>query len=162
MQPHLMSTNDPPSEESMREIRALMAPSLREIAQTRLQIASLEAQLRTLKEHCTALEAPLHEYRAILSPIRRLPNDVLCEIFYHCLPTHRNSILRADEAPLLLTRISNRWRSLALSSPRLWAQLYISFFDLQRKKTFEVLTQRAEVVKDWLGRSGTCPLSISI
>ncbi|KAF8961828.1 hypothetical protein BDZ97DRAFT_1663533, partial [Flammula alnicola] len=60
-----------------------------------------------------------------LSPARSLPSDVLHEIFYHCLPTHRNLIISASEAPILLTHICGSWRCIALDSPRIWAKLYI-------------------------------------
>ncbi|KAJ7634614.1 hypothetical protein FB45DRAFT_909361, partial [Roridomyces roridus] len=42
-----------------------------------------------------------------------------------CLPTHRNCVMDASEAPLLLGRISSAWRALSLATPRLWASLHI-------------------------------------
>ncbi|KAF8892809.1 hypothetical protein CPB84DRAFT_1630628, partial [Gymnopilus junonius] len=102
----------------------------------------------------------------VISPVRGLPDDVLSDIFHHCLPSHRNPIIRTSEAPLLLTQICSEWRSLALSSPSLWARLHISFSHdnrgLFRTRAMRILSGRVEIIKDWLARSGTYPLSISL
>ncbi|KAF7374703.1 hypothetical protein MSAN_00355400 [Mycena sanguinolenta] len=82
----------------------------------------------------------LEAHRALLSPIRRIPPEVLGEIFVHCLP--RDSFIQAavDRCPLLLTQISSNWRSVALATPSLWTS----------------------IEKRWIARSGSCPLSFSI
>ena len=61
----------------------------------------------------------------ILSPARRLPSDVLDEIFFHCLPTHHNPIMKYSESPLLLIRTCSSWRATALSS-QIWSKIHIS------------------------------------
>ncbi|KAJ7694552.1 hypothetical protein B0H17DRAFT_931548, partial [Mycena rosella] len=98
--------------------------------------------------------------------VRRLPLDIIREIFVTCLPTDRNCAMSAVEAPILLGRICSAWRAISLSTPRLWAKLHIfeplppspsavAFFE-------KSLVQRIEATKLWLRRSGQCPLSISI
>jgi len=102
---------------------------------------------------------------------------MLREIFHHCLPDDRNPILSANEAPILLTRICSIWRAIALTSPLIWARIHIalpgnpslSFGVLssasitKRHLDFsKVMELRCQMVKDWLTRSGTCPLSISL
>ena len=80
---------------------------------------------------------------------------------------------------MLLTQVCSIWRAIALTSPRIWARLHITlpgnptvssdFGTLsggalaQRHRVFlKVIELRCRAVKDWLTRSGTCPLSISI
>ncbi|KAJ7764308.1 hypothetical protein B0H16DRAFT_1526680, partial [Mycena metata] len=72
-----------------------------------------------------SLTTYLNGYNALLSPIRRLPLDVMQEIFLACTSTHRNCVMSALEAPVLLGRICSSWRSIALSTPRLWARLHV-------------------------------------
>ncbi|KAJ7916895.1 hypothetical protein B0H13DRAFT_1485496, partial [Mycena leptocephala] len=58
------------------------------------------------------------------SPVRRLSPDVLHEIFPASLPKHWNRVTSTKEAPLILGRICSAWRTLALSTPVLWASLH--------------------------------------
>ncbi|KIM43024.1 hypothetical protein M413DRAFT_26231 [Hebeloma cylindrosporum] len=87
--------------------------------------------------------------------------------------------MSAKEAPMLLIRVCSTWRAVALTSPLIWARLHISFPGdpsvssilgvtlssaaiAKRHRIFsKVMQVRCQVVKDWLTRSGTCPLSIS-
>ncbi|KAF8961817.1 hypothetical protein BDZ97DRAFT_1827286 [Flammula alnicola] len=182
MEPHfveLLQNNEPLSEAITHEIMELLAEPSKELSETEAEIQRLEAQLEALKEKRLRLQASINAYAPILSPARRLPPDVLREIFYHCLPTYRNPIMSASEAPVLLTHICSIWRSIALSSPRIWAKLYIPIaadfrttyisrreytetLNTQEEEFVQVMKTRCEVVKQWLSRSGSCPLSLSI
>ncbi|KAK7018879.1 hypothetical protein R3P38DRAFT_2978843 [Favolaschia claudopus] len=102
-----------------------------------------------------------------MAPIRRMPHDVLEQIFIACLPAHRNCVMSAQEAPVLLGRICSSWRSLSLATPRLWCRLHIVLPNSDRSPSFPDLciskiAQRLEVASTWLTRSGDCPLSISL
>ena len=172
-QPHLTElsrNNDLPSESELQQ-----AFDLRSILQG--DLLQVETEIRRLKEKKAGIQKSIDTYNAILSPARRLLPDILREIFYHCLPEDRNPTLSAKEAPMLLTRICSIWRAIALSSPQIWARIHIglpgnpslSFGVLphaaitKRYLDFsKVMELRCQVVKDWLTRSGTCPLSISI
>ena len=158
--------------------------SLGEVDRIDSRIADLQAQLRSLAEERSVVEKSLNNYRTILSPIRRLPNDILDEIFYRCLGTHRNPITSPREAPILLTHVCQRWRIAVLSSPRLWSAIHVTFSNAYLSKSSiesitgmhvpqenvgdlesyasRVLKNRCEVVKEWLDRAANCPLSISM
>jgi hypothetical protein len=93
------------------------------------------------------------------SPIRRLPVELLAEIFRHCIPGRDtqpfiNSFNR-KEVPLLLGRVCSYWRSVAYSTPILWASLSITF---HTKK----LRHDTNLIKAWIARSGECPLTIAV
>ncbi|KAF9007877.1 hypothetical protein BDQ17DRAFT_175652 [Cyathus striatus] len=97
------------------------------------------------------------------------------EIFLACLPADRNPCMSVTDAPLLLTRVCSSWRSIAHSTPRLWAAIHI-VLPLYRAMQYpspgsishieETVCLRMDNItasaKQWLDRSGACPLSISI
>ncbi|KAJ7168681.1 hypothetical protein C8R46DRAFT_238722 [Mycena filopes] len=79
------------------------------------------------------------------------------EIFVACLPIDRNAVIDGAESPLLLCQICQAWRTLALSTPRLWASLHVvAPHDIPK------LHEINEATAWWLSKSGALPLSISI
>ncbi|KAJ6514307.1 hypothetical protein C8R47DRAFT_940316, partial [Mycena vitilis] len=115
-QPQL-HTNYVPSDDEIEQVRAHLMPY--EAERTRLD---------SLIEVLTVQRNRLHDYiephAALISYPRRLPQDVVEEIFLACLPTHHNAVMSVTEAPLLLGRICSAWRSIALVAPRLWSSLH--------------------------------------
>ncbi|PPR01590.1 hypothetical protein CVT26_013329 [Gymnopilus dilepis] len=163
--------NDPPSVDALQKATLIEAEIQHEILATEERIADLARRLSSLQTRAS-------KYRRITTPFRRVPSEVLTEIFAHCLPTHRNPLLSASEAPVLLTRVCSRWRQVALASPPLWAQMHVTFCEsnsvpwvssdgeenMNRKSaTLQALKLRCQVVRNWLTvLSGICPLSISL
>ncbi|KAJ6465785.1 hypothetical protein C8R45DRAFT_1022386 [Mycena sanguinolenta] len=85
------------------------------------------------------------------------------------MPTHRNCVMSATEAPILLGHICSEWRTISLSTPILWASLHIvepprpGSLHIGRNAAFnDKVAQRLKITEMWLGRSGECPLSISL
>ncbi|KAJ7441747.1 hypothetical protein FB451DRAFT_1414540 [Mycena latifolia] len=140
-----LGTNYCPQDEEISQIQTLLVePTLR--------LKCLDDEIAVLQK---ALDK-LAEERAGISAY---------EIFTACLPTHRNCAMSAVEAPVLLGRICSSWRSISLSTPRLWSWLHIvePSCPFNTPYWFEKkLAQRLETTKMWLGRSGNCPLSISL
>ncbi|KAF7330807.1 hypothetical protein MVEN_02419900 [Mycena venus] len=128
--------------------------------------------LDNLTEERDTLLDFVEAHKALMSPIRRLPFDIIEGIFVACLSTHRNCVMSAQEAPVILGRICSSWRNISLSTPRLWSRLHIVEPMLPRlpvplspsgRRLLEAhRLRRLEVTNTWLGRSGECPLSISL
>ncbi|KAJ7082237.1 hypothetical protein B0H15DRAFT_785874 [Mycena belliarum] len=97
----------------------------------------------------------LEAHRALLSPIRRIPHEVLCEIFIRCLPKNAYVEASVTQCPLLLTQISSNWRSIALSTPALWASITVNL-------SIKSCLPNPCLIQAWLARSGSCPLSFHI
>lgn len=57
---------------------------------------------------------------------RRLPTEVLCHIFVHCLPETDYTRPQPQSPPILLTRICRRWREIAVDMPSLWCRVSIA------------------------------------
>ncbi|KAF9009958.1 hypothetical protein BDQ17DRAFT_1299562 [Cyathus striatus] len=139
------------------------------------EIEQLQQKLHLLQEKKHKVVALVEQHQALLSPARRLPQDILEEIFLTCLPKHHYPCLSATESPMLLTRICSSWRSIALSTPLLWAAIHVVLpnVNLGRHPAENTLTRQIELVrvkldrlqvatKEWLDRSGTCPLFLSV
>ncbi|KAJ7622479.1 hypothetical protein FB45DRAFT_689065, partial [Roridomyces roridus] len=55
------------------------------------------------------------------SPVRRVPPEVLCEIFARVRPVPRRiSFYEVEQPPWILGHICRLWRDTALACPRLW------------------------------------------
>ncbi|KAJ7654499.1 hypothetical protein DFH06DRAFT_516006 [Mycena polygramma] len=60
-----------------------------------------------------------------LAPIARLPPEILADIFVRCVPTTINT-LYTDFSWLNATRVTSRWRTIALECPDFWSTLLFS------------------------------------
>ncbi|KAJ6588782.1 hypothetical protein B0H19DRAFT_1226514 [Mycena capillaripes] len=165
----LLGTNYCPHDEEIPEIKALLVGPFLRLKRLDEEIADLQKAIDKLAAERDELGAFVEGHKALISPVRRLPLDIIQEIFVACLPTHRNCVMHASEAPVLLGRISSSWRAISLSTPRLWARLHVVVpprnpFDIDSAVEFinKKAAERLEVTKIWLGRSGQCPLSISL
>ncbi|THV00013.1 hypothetical protein K435DRAFT_606193, partial [Dendrothele bispora CBS 962.96] len=56
----------------------------------------------------------------LLSPIRRLPAEMLTEIFMNYIEPDAQRLYNALPRPLLLSQICAQWRNLVQLTPRLW------------------------------------------
>ncbi|KAJ7705181.1 hypothetical protein B0H16DRAFT_1636670 [Mycena metata] len=164
-----VGTNYAPTDEEVIAIRDLLDEPLSRLKRLDEQLADLQKAIDKLTEERVHLSTYVDAHQAILSPIRRLPFDILQEIFMACIPTHRNCVMSAVEAPVLLGRVCSAWRTMSQSTPRLWARLHIvepARFQVMPGSNFDVfeekLAQRLETTRMWLGRSGQCPLYISL
>ncbi|KAF7352520.1 hypothetical protein MVEN_01217000 [Mycena venus] len=146
---HRFNTNYVPSDEEIACIRNDLVLHTRELER-------IDERIHELPSQRDQLQAYVDHHRALISHPRRLPPDIVREIFVGCLPTNRNAVMSAQEAPLLLCRISSAWRTIALSTPRLWASLHISFRHILSNEP------RMQAVAKWLALSAACPISLSV
>ncbi|KAJ6494268.1 hypothetical protein C8R45DRAFT_987781 [Mycena sanguinolenta] len=143
------NTNHVPTDVEIEQIRAHLVPHEAEFARLEALIQELAAQRDRVKEY-------IEPHRALISHARRLPQEIVEEVFWNCLPTRHNAIMSAIEAPLVLTRICSAWRSIAASMPRLWASLHISTAFITSNEA-----KRTAMVA-WLERSAPLPLTLSV
>ncbi|KAJ6512974.1 hypothetical protein C8R45DRAFT_961982 [Mycena sanguinolenta] len=156
-----LDTNYVPSDSEVLEIRALLLEPVHELARIDARIEEIELALEQLKEQRALLKTPIDAHRALISPIRRIPQDVLIEIFRACLPSEHDALIDFAEAPLLLSRICRHWRNVAYSTPMLWSAIHIPSPDsLDTPSNF--LARLEKIVEEWLKRSATCFLSVSL
>ncbi|KAJ7062346.1 hypothetical protein C8F01DRAFT_128306 [Mycena amicta] len=165
-----LGTNYCPTDDEVHEINVLLAEPSEQLRQLDSKIDDLRKAMEELVVERNRIGEFVDAHKALISPMRRIPIDVLQEIFVACLATERNCIMSASEAPILLGRICSSWRAISMSTPRLWASVHIvepspppsnASVYVTRARDAR-LAQRLESAKSWLARSGKCPLSISL
>ncbi|EDR06335.1 uncharacterized protein LACBIDRAFT_329040 [Laccaria bicolor S238N-H82] len=101
--------------------------------------------------------------RQIGAPIRRLPLEILGEIFTFCLPPvmtkHRARSLCKREAPLLLCRVCSSWRNAAINTPHLWKELE---FRIPDPYGLSIPVDLVEKMKVWVGRARDLPVLLRL
>ena len=73
-----------------------------------------------------------------------------------CLPTDKPAVIDVQKAPMLMAQVCSPWRSIALSTLRLWNSLSVG------GRNGMVLASQSALISTWLRRSATLPLSIEI
>ncbi|KAL0057857.1 hypothetical protein AAF712_015491 [Marasmius tenuissimus] len=98
------------------------------------RISCLQASIADLSSAKETLERRLQEYKPLIHPVRRLPDDVLSYVFRICVDTEVEERQKKDssycqrypgslntrKAPWLLGQICTKWRALTESLPQLW------------------------------------------
>ncbi|KAJ7472557.1 hypothetical protein FB451DRAFT_1558771 [Mycena latifolia] len=152
-----LHTNVVLTDSECQRIRELLAGPRTELAAINDEIERLQTLVGELMAKRDRLNAFIDPYAALISPMRRLPDDVVVEILTAALPYERDAVMSPLEAPLLVCHVCQAWRSLAFATPRLWASLHIVAPSGQEK-----LQRLDEAVNLWLSKSGVLPLSISV
>ncbi|KAF8632118.1 hypothetical protein AX17_004924 [Amanita inopinata Kibby_2008] len=121
-------------------------------------LEKVNATMDKLRERQQTLSRNLTYYKAAVAPHKRLPDDVLREIFIVCartLGTVRFPLcMNGRYMPqLTLSHICSPWRRVALNTGELWANVSISH--PWKQNTWEVL----EV---WLWRAGRSPVTLEL
>ncbi|KAK0466605.1 hypothetical protein IW261DRAFT_1683506, partial [Armillaria novae-zelandiae] len=99
------------------------------IAELDSLIDSTTSLLRYLtKDRNQALENQANA-KKILSPCRRLPNELLTDIFIRC-----SSVCDELDSPLnpgafhwTLSHVCRKWREVAIGTPEMWSHIRLSF-----------------------------------
>ncbi|KAJ7645814.1 hypothetical protein B0H17DRAFT_1103695 [Mycena rosella] len=94
---------------------------------------------------------------SIFYPILTVPAEIMEEIFVFCLPDNGDDPLVPDPsvAPLVLLKVCKQWRSIALSTPRLWCSIRVNLRSQQFKRSLPLL-------ECWLARARSRPLSVAV
>ncbi|KAK0462388.1 uncharacterized protein EV420DRAFT_1184501 [Desarmillaria tabescens] len=159
---HLTRSNNPPSQYEEFVLSGMIAAYDQQIQNIDTEKSNLEAFSLSLKAQIIAVSQRMdalcqerarvteavRERQNILSPVRRLPSEILNHIFLNTIdfPVPMTQIMQKDEedtraelynweftpteSPLWsITEVSKKWRSTSLSSPRLWSYVNIIISD---------------------------------
>ncbi|KAJ7355821.1 hypothetical protein DFH08DRAFT_690668, partial [Mycena albidolilacea] len=124
------------------------------------RIVLLDETLASLKLRRADLLNSVNTHKALLAPVRRLPSEILGEIFSLVvsamkLQVHLPPIGKTLDAPWLFTRVCRRWSAVALATPALWSTVFLNL-DCDGTQGSISLTNLC------FRRSGNLPLTINI
>ncbi|KAG2035479.1 hypothetical protein BDR03DRAFT_962342 [Suillus americanus] len=119
-------------------------------------IITLQDQLLNQKKK---IIESINLHKRLVSPLWRLPTEVLFQIFCHCLPPiSKLGKLQPPSkltVPMSLTRICRRWREVVVDMPNLWCVLSVEVDDRNWQKA-------AFCYDSWLKRARGRPLSLRL
>ncbi|KAJ7044945.1 hypothetical protein C8F04DRAFT_1067120 [Mycena alexandri] len=139
----LLTSNNPPLDSDIPSIRAIIWDGETQVDALNEQIHNLQPTLAGLVQRRDRAAEHVRQHRAIVSPVRRLPPELLCEIF---------ALSFNDKGPPWhLGHICRSWRHTALSYPPLWSSIAIS-----STSSLENMTS----IQAQLLRSANAPLDI--
>ena len=145
-------------ENDLSAARASLVPAMSAVSAAKSRISALQEQLVSeqftlklaqqtadrIQQRISDLDTSIKERRGFLHPIRRLPDEVLREIFVWRIAKEENARRNAVDAasklddpgcwvvfcPIIaalnLTAVCKHWREVAHATPRLWKYIYES------------------------------------
>ncbi|KAJ7301661.1 hypothetical protein DFH08DRAFT_906622 [Mycena albidolilacea] len=124
----LLSTSvSPPSDSQIQEICSEIERAESTISDTDTHLARLQGAMDKLLRHRAELVDFVKSHRAVISPLRRLPSEILLEIFEHCRLDHLTFLTAGPHRNMLwiISQVCSRWRTVALNSPMLWRRFVL-------------------------------------
>ncbi|KAJ7221031.1 hypothetical protein B0H12DRAFT_1241293 [Mycena haematopus] len=157
----LFEQNRDPSPEEGKMIQDLLIEKTAHLAHLNSQVPRRKSGKkipRKLRAELDYTRGLIKRFRALISPWRRLPVEILSEIFLFTLKdrgdTEDDFLLVDDRAgTLLLCKICSAWRAVALRTPALWNTLSLKSCHLLRPLDW---------VSTWLDRSRASPVSLQL
>ena len=156
-----------PTAEDQTSIRKNIQQIESTVGSVENEIIRLRRSLTELEDYRDQLYDNLTRHQAVLSPVRKIPPEILAEIFLHAAegssvvwPRQNGSI----EMPMLLGRICSYWRTITLSLPLLWSdiRLDLPYGHEAAGGIKTTCTAVQDLVDTCLSRSGNTLLSFSI
>ncbi|KAJ7362237.1 hypothetical protein DFH08DRAFT_731585, partial [Mycena albidolilacea] len=148
---------EPPTALTLASARAALAEALTTASSLREKITAAEAvlakivtdaqaEIDDMAREKAAAEGTIVQTRAYLSPIRRLPGELLRELFLWCFEDH-------PCCAWVLSAVCPTWRRQALAVPRIWSKI----------RLFTNQSSSPDTIRLWIERSGlTVPLDVEI
>jgi hypothetical protein len=108
-------------------------PILRDaLDDTEAKNLAIDEQIERLRAHRTRLHELAAVQKGTLSPARRVPNEVLVDIFLFATQETTSDLGFWRLHPWSPSKVCRRWRATAVSSPRFWNEIDIRQSDCER------------------------------
>ncbi|THV06939.1 hypothetical protein K435DRAFT_644221, partial [Dendrothele bispora CBS 962.96] len=127
IQNRLRTDFNPSDASQLSEIKEMIRCAEDDLKAYRAEILRLESKVMVLSTKSDMLKKHTEKIRSLLSPVHRVPNEVLGHIFSYCCETlfpvddslaswrHRNGFLS----------VCSRWREVGLTTPQIWSVIYL-------------------------------------
>ncbi|KAF8065370.1 hypothetical protein FPV67DRAFT_181594 [Lyophyllum atratum] len=160
---HILLSNTPPSDPELlalqrllHDVKVKLAGVVKEDGQ-HLHDGTYNSQI--------SLENLAVACKSALSPLRRIPSEILSLIFYYTICDPPDNFLTAgwnsldsEQVPSVLTKVCSSWRAVALAHRELWSHIWINLEVLSMNQNKPLPSPSK--LKMFLERSGSQPLFI--
>ncbi|KAJ7673908.1 hypothetical protein DFH06DRAFT_1319025 [Mycena polygramma] len=138
---HLLRSNGLPLDSEIPSIPGVITEGQAEIVHWDARINALEAQIQSwrttlahLVERREEVAEHVRRHQSVISPVRRVPRELICEILVMAVPSSSLGEVRGvslgrppdPKTSWYLGLVSRSWRDCALSCPALWTTITIS------------------------------------
>ncbi|PBK84398.1 hypothetical protein ARMGADRAFT_1170039 [Armillaria gallica] len=125
----LLKSNTPPLPAEHVQLESAIGKGHEFLAGLQERIVQARASLEDLLDEERRVGRTVELYKIIERPILRVPEDVVREIFLTSLATEEEGTdtLSRQFVPLVLSQVCRDWRSIALSTSRLWSSIKLDF-----------------------------------
>ncbi|KAJ7929200.1 hypothetical protein B0H13DRAFT_940267 [Mycena leptocephala] len=170
-----------PSASQVDAVRDFVHDIDAEVARRELDILAARASLDRLLCETDQLRSCSQQHKAFIAPIRRIPPELIAEIFMHSIALEAQAFRISDsdsdsyygserigggenyyivtprvhKPPLIFGEICHEWRVIALSTPRLWNSITL-------KCTRSLMQTNLILCETWVKRAGNLPLSFRL
>ncbi|KAK0237529.1 hypothetical protein EDD85DRAFT_936534 [Armillaria nabsnona] len=168
--PQLLRSNDAPIDADIKFLKGYIAGKQKLLKELNAHRAALSAAEKLLTTLLSTLKSDIAQYEKAVHPIRRLPPEVLSEIFLQCIdedgteneasrfldeaPLRPKSSLDPSQCPWMLSKVCSKWRAISLSFSRLWSNIHLHVRDKKPRQFIRTLNLQ-------LHRSGTHTLKVA-
>ncbi|KAH7911864.1 hypothetical protein BJ138DRAFT_863228 [Hygrophoropsis aurantiaca] len=139
-------------------IQKLLAERNHDLAVVGAEIARAFEELVKLEDKKARVQNVVKELEALMSPVRRMPTDIITHIFEECVRQEILPTANPRKAPMLLAQVCRSWRELIFSMPCLWTTLKMEFPSTSSNWT-TVMQSIIMTMHLWISRSKLLPIS---
>jgi hypothetical protein len=163
----LLRSNVPATPLHIQSLHHNLKSALVELSKLDERILRIKSLLNHAEEHRSHLEKVVDDYRALVSPIRHLPYEVIREIFHHlvnCDPVVAHPATKLINGPWSLSHVCSLWRAVCLATPSLWSRIFFEYRRIDSKGPLQWFapTGMSEIVDEGIRRAGRNTLCITI
>lgn len=149
---HLLETNDPPLESEEMLLRQIIeeADFQKDISQLDDGIARAELMLIAMKRRRSEIQASALAAKGVVSPIRRVPKEIIIEIVLYALHHDSGTTLNVKQGPWVYSQVCRLWREEILSRRGIWSNINIEMPKEEKgcrhwPTVFDTLIERADL-----------------
>ncbi|KAJ8076657.1 hypothetical protein AAF712_000293 [Marasmius tenuissimus] len=107
-----------------RVIKQILIDGDEELKKCEMELNRLNAAIIGVQSRRAGIQREMESYQALLSPVQKMPTEILTEIFMLCARDIENSDGMGDI--MMISMVCGRWRELAFSVPALWSHIDMS------------------------------------
>ncbi|CAA7268980.1 unnamed protein product [Cyclocybe aegerita] len=121
--PHLLHSNKSPSKAEAALVHTTIADAEQQLLRMRGAFQAAGARRSKMRKRLEQKATFVEQHKAILSPVRCIPMEVLEQIFFWVADDLDPIPLLPSAVPWMLGHICRWWRACALGIPKLWINL---------------------------------------